>query len=150
MKFSIIDDNNFTIYINNNYLNNEFEDEENLYESLKKILIEIRKKYAYDIRGFYEVNIYSIENIGTILNFFRKDDDNFIYKTVDLKIIKNTSENIYLKFDDYYIIEKYKNIKYFNNSYYLKATDIKKEDILKLVEFFEIVIDERLIDISYI
>lgn len=150
MKFSIIDNNNFSIYINNKYLNNEFEKEDELYDSLKKVLIEIRKKYAFDIRGFYEVNIYNIDNIGAVLNFYRKDDDNFIYKTVDIKIIKNTNDFVYLKFDDYYIIENYKKIKYWNNSYYLKAEDIKKEEVFKLIEFFEIVIEERLNDISYI
>ena len=150
MKFSIIGDNNFSIYINNNYINNELEKEEELYDYLKKILTEIRKKYAFDIRGFYEVNIYTIDNIGTMLNFYRIDNDNFIYKTVDLKIIKNTNDFVYLKFDDYFIIEKYKNIKYWNNSYYLKAEDIKKEDVLKLIEFCEIVIEERLKEISYI
>ncbi|MBO5376733.1 MAG: hypothetical protein J6A52_07795 [Bacilli bacterium] len=150
MKFSIIDDNNFSIYANNKYLKDNKEKEEELYETLKKVLISIRKKYAFDIYGFYEVNIYSIENIGTLLNFYRKDDDNFIYKTIDLKIIKNPSEDVYLKFADYYIIEKYKNIRYKEGFYYLKAKDIKKDDVLKLIEFFEIIIDDSLKVISYI
>lgn len=150
MKLSIIDDNNFNIFVNNKYLDFNNESENDLYNSLKKVLINVRKRYGTNIYGFYEVDIYTIENIGTILKFNKKDDDDFIYKTVDLKIIGHNNDDVYLKFDDYYLISDYSNIKFFNNSYYIKADSIKKEDINKLIEFFEIVFDDRLIDISYI
>lgn len=150
MKFSIIDDNNFNIFVNNKYLDFNSESENDLYNSLKKVLINVRKKYGINIYGFYEVDIYVIENIGTVLKFNKKDEDDFIYKTVDLKIIEHNNEDVYLKFEDYYLISNYSNIKFFNNSYYLKADIIKEEDINKLIEFFEVTIDDRLRDISYI
>lgn len=150
MKFSIIDNNNFKVYVNTMYMEFNYEDDDELYESLKKVLINIRKKYAYNIYGFYEVNIYNIKEIATILYFRKEDDEDFVYKTVDLKIIRNPLDNVYLKFEDYYLIENYKSIKYFENNYYIKASELKERDINRLVEHFEIVIDERLNDISCI
>lgn len=141
MKFSIKDDNNFDIYVNNEYLNFDSDNENGLYNSLKKILINVRKKYGISIYGFFEVDIYKIKNIGTVLKFSKKDDDNFISKTIDLKIIEHSDNDIYLKFEDYFLIKKYKKFKYFNNNYYIKPEDISEKDINKLIEFFEIVLD---------
>ena len=149
MKFLIYDDNNFKITINNTYIDFKYDNEEELYENLKNILISIKKKHAFDIYGFYEVNIYTIKNICTILEFSKKDD-NHLYKTIDLKIIKNTNKNVYLKFDDYFLIKEYKKVKYLKNKYYINVDKLKECDINKLLEHFEVVIDERLNDISYI
>ena len=150
MKFSIIDDDSFDVYVNNKYLDFNNADEENLYDYLKKILINIRKKYAMDIFGFFEVDIYKIGNIGTLLKFNKKDDDDFIYKTVDLKVVEHDTEDVYLKFNDYFLIKDYKKIKYFGNNYYINAKSIANDDINRLLEFFDISTDERLADISYI
>lgn len=145
MNFSIIDDNNFKLYINNKYISFNYDDEDELYESLKNILITLKKKYAFDIYGFYEVNIYQIKDICTILIFSQKDDS-MLYKTVDLKIIKNSLKDVYLKFDDYFLIQEYDNIKYLHNNYYINAENIK-ENINHLIEHFEIVIDEKISNI---
>lgn len=149
MKFLIYDDNNFQITVNNEYIEFKYDNEEELYEILKNILIAIKKKYAYDIYGFYEVNIYILKNICTILEFSKKED-NHLYKTIDLKIIKNNNKNVYLKFDDYLLIKQHKNVKYLDNKYYINVEKLKEHDINKLLEHFEITIDERLNDISYI
>ena len=145
MNFSIIDDNNFKLYVNNKYISFSYDDEDELYESLKNILITLKKKYAFNIYGFYEVNIYQIKEVCTILIFEQKDDS-MLYKTVDLKIIKNSLKDVYLKFDDYFLIQNYDNIKYFNNNYYINAENIK-DNINKLIEHFEIVIDEKISNI---
>ena len=145
MNFSIIDDNNFKLYFNNKYISFSYDDEDALYESLKNILITLKKKYAFNIYGFYEVNIYQIKDVCTILIFEQKDDS-MLYKTVDLKIIKNSLKDVYLKFDDYFLIQNYDNIKYFNNNYYINAENIK-DNINKLIEHFEIVIDEKISNI---
>ena len=148
MKFSVIDENTFNIYVNNKYLSFS-KDDESLYDALKKILINVKKKYGYDIYGFYQVDVYKIDNIAIILEF-KKKEESLICKTVDLKLVHHSSNNIYLKFNDLYLIKKYKKVKYFNWSFYIRLDEIKLEDINRLIEHFEVVIDERLYDISYI
>lgn len=148
MKFSIVNDERFNIYVNNKYL--EFsKDEDLLYDSLKKILLNIKKRYDYDVFGFYQVDIYIIEDVATILEFYKKDES-FISKTIDLKLVIHNQNDIYLKFIDFLLIKKYKKIKYKNNNFYVKVIDVEKSDIEKLLEHFEIVIDKDLNNLSYI
>ena len=61
MNITIIDDNKFDIYVNNLYVNFNSDSNDNdneLYDNLKKILINVRKKYSLNIFGFYEVDIF--------------------------------------------------------------------------------------------
>jgi len=148
MKFSVIDENTFNIYVNNQYLSFSKE-EDSSYDSLKKILINLKKRYGYDIYGYYQVDIYKIDDIATILKFNKKEES-LMCKTIDLKLVHHISNNIYLKFNDFYLIKKYKNVKYFDGAFYVSVNEIKLDDINKLIEHFEIVIDERLYYISYI
>ena len=75
MNITIIDDNKFDIYVNNLYVNFNSDSNDNdneLYDNLKKILINVRKKYALNIFGFYEVDIFYVENYAAILKFVKK------------------------------------------------------------------------------
>lgn len=148
MKFSIVNDERFNIYVNNKYLEIS-KDEDLLYDSLKKILLNIKKRYDYDVFGFYQVDIYIIEDVATLLEFYKKDES-FISKTIDLKLVIHNQNDIYLKFIDFLLIKKYKKIKYKNNNFYVKVIDVEKSDIEKLLEHFEIVIDKDLNNLSYI
>lgn len=149
MRFSQIDDEHFDIYINNLYLTFDIEKDDELYDSLRKILINIRKKYAYDIYGFYEVNIYVVENLCTILRFAKKEE-NIICKTIDLKIIKNNNKSVFLEFDDYFIIKDFDNKKFFDNKFYININNLEKNKIATIIEHANIVIDEKLNYISTI
>lgn len=137
MKLTLNDNNTFEVFINNLYMDFDKEDK-NLYEILKKILLNLRKKYALDIYGYFETNIYYIENIGTVLKFHKIDNDSFDIKNIDLKINLFKNEDYNLIFTDYYIIKDYKNFKYENGFYYINSKEIKKEDIIRLSDYYEI------------
>ena len=99
MYFQYINKNNFIVRINTSYLdlNNK-----EIKESIKEILINIRKKYNIDIYGFFDVDIYKVDDLLYILKFNKKDKDEYFYKTVDLKIIKHNN-NISCTYDDFLI-----------------------------------------------
>ena len=114
MNITIIDDNKFDIYVNNLYVNFNSDSNDNdneLYDNLKKILINVRKKYSLNIFGFYEVDIFYVENYATILKFVKKDEDSIMYKNVDLKIVEHNSGNIYFKFEDFLLNKYFKKIR---------------------------------------
>ena len=136
MKLTLDENDNFTVFINNNYIDFDIS-ETNIYASLKKILLTLRKRYAISIYGYFETNIYNIENIGVILNFKKLDEDNFDIKNIDLKI-KIHDCNPFLKFNDYFLIKKYKNIIIKNGFYYLSVNDILKEDIIRFSDFYDV------------
>ena len=134
MNFSVINERCFMIKINNSYLELN---EEDIYDKLKKVLINIRKRYAYDIYGFYDVEIYEIKNFITILKFYKKDDDELFRNTIDLKINK-INRRINIVFDDYFLINKCQNIDKDVNKYKINSELIKKEDIIKLCEHYKV------------
>ena len=134
MNFSIINERCFIVKINNSYLELN---EEDIYDKLKKVLINIRKRYAYDIYGFYDVEIYEIKNFITILKFYKKDDDELFRNTIDLKINK-INRRINIVFDDYFLINKCQNIDKDVNKYKINSELIKKEDIIKLCEHYKV------------
>lgn len=133
VNFKIINDNSFIVKVNCDYI--KFNDE-NIYEQIKRILINIRKRYAYDIYGFYDVEISYIEKFMTILKFIKKDEDEIFRNTIDLKISKN-NKSINLKFNDYFLISNYL-VSINNNKYEIDSKLIKDKDILKLCEHYTI------------
>ena len=134
MNFSIINERCFVVRINNSYLELK---EEDIYDKLKKVLINIRKRYAYDIYGFYDVEIYEVKNFITILKFYKKDDDELFRNTIDLKINK-INRRINIVFDDYFLINKCQNIDKDVNKYKINSELIKKEEIIKLCEHYKV------------
>ena len=84
MKFKIIDKKISIIYLNNAY---KEINENNSKEIIKEIILLIKKRYSYNIYGFYEVNIYKVKKISTIIIFKKRDNDELFYNTIDLKII---------------------------------------------------------------
>lgn len=144
MNITIIDDNKFDIYVNNLYINFNSDSNDNdneLYDNLKKILINVRKKYALNIFGFYEVDIFYVENYATILKFVKKDEDSIMYKNVDLKIIEHDSNNVYFKFEDFFLLKYFKKIRFCNGYYYGNVNDIKRNKFNYLLEYCTVVID---------
>ena len=108
-------------------------DDGNLYDNIKKLLIHVRKKYHYDIYGFYNVDIYYVKNFLTIILFNKKDTDLF-NNTIDLKITKHLKE-LSIKLEDYYLTYDY--LKYLNKGL-IKGSYIDNKDIIKLSEFYSV------------
>lgn len=132
LNFEITDSNNFKVKINlsNKTLNNLSKE-----DIIKKILLELKKRYSFNIYGFYEVDIYKVENFITIMIFKRKNEDDYYYKTVELKI----NEHKYtpkLLINDFTLLEKYNKDIIEKNKIF--SNIIKKEDVYKLCEHYAI------------
>lgn len=138
MKLTIIDDDRFIIYINNSYIN--LNNKEKLYDYLKKIMILLRKKYGIDIYGYYEIDIYRLKRIANILKFEKINDT--LKKTIDIKVVQH-SNGILLKFEDYFLIKDYEYI-YKNNYYYVNPKSIREKDLINLIEFYEIELNDSM------
>ena len=86
MKFETIDKKSFIIYLNSFY---KKIDSNSSKEVIKNIILLIKKRYSYNICGFYEVNIYRVKGLLTIMVFKRMDNDEILYNSVDLRIIEH-------------------------------------------------------------
>lgn len=132
VNFEIIDSNNFKVKINSS---NKILSDLSKEDKIKKIMLELKKKYSFNIYGFYEVDIYNLGNFVTYMIFKRKDEDDYYYKSIELKI----NEHKYipqLLIDDFTLLKKYnKNIIEKNKIF---SNIIKKEDVYKLCEHYVI------------
>ena len=124
MKYQLINKNKFIIYLNSSYMNLN---KDNLYDSIKNILIKVRKKYAYDIYGYYDVNIYETKNLRTIIEFIKKDQDDYFKNNIDLKI-SYINKDFILRIDDYTLL----------NNFLISSKEIKDSDIIKICEHYSI------------
>ena len=105
MKFKIIDKKSFIIYLNNSYKKIDKDNSKNI---IKDIIMLIKKRYSYNFSGIYEVNIYNVKDLSTLLLFEKIDNDSFLYNSVDLKII-NHKEQLNIIIDDFTLLDN-KNI----------------------------------------
>lgn len=132
VNFEIIDSNNFKVKINSS---NKILSDLSKEDKIKKIMLELKKKYSFNIYGFYEVDIYNLGNFVTYMIFKRKDEDDYYYKSIELKI----NEHKYipqLLIDDFTLLKKYNKDIIEKNKIF--SNIIKKEDVYKLCEHYVI------------
>ena len=125
MYFEIIDDKHFIIRLNSSY---KKINENNKNDIIKSLLILLKKRYAYNILGFYEVNIYNSSNMFSYILFTKINNSDGIYNNIDLKINLHRKD-LFLNIDDYEIIKEN----------YIKCSDINNEDIYKICEHYTVV-----------
>ena len=107
MKFKIIDNKSFIILLNSSYI--KYNDEVSK-DTIKNIILLIKKRYSYNICGVYEVDVYKGKNLFLFLKFKKMDDGEYYLNTLDLKI-KNHKEIIKVSIDDFDLLKcnnKYK------------------------------------------
>lgn len=119
MKFEIIDKTTFQVRLNTSY---KIINKENETKILREILLLIKKRYALNIYGFYEVNIIPISNLITILIFKKINKEDMFYNTIDLKIINHKNNNNII-IDDF-ILENNNNVYKICEHYYIKNLNL--------------------------
>lgn len=107
-------------------------------ESLKKIILSIKKRYNLKISGVYKVSIYENKKFGLIIELDHTEDFAFFPDVIDLKITIYNDSSFYLKFNDYFIINKKNNIYFYDNNYYIDINMFEDKELLLLSEFYNI------------
>jgi len=142
MRLEVIDDDNYKVFINNDYMDDfDIDNNNELGKYIKKVILKIRKIYNVILEGFYEVHVYMLKYLGMIFEI--KNIDRYLSKTIDLKIIVHNDEEVYLQIPEYELLGKYKYLKYLDNYFYLNINDIE-EDNLYLIEHYKIVYGDSL------
>lgn len=144
LNIDIIDEDNLYVYICKN-LDLQNKDEKDLTEIIKNIIIALRKHYNYVLNGFYEINIYP-NNYKTILNISKIDE--YIKTSIDLRILIDNKEKIYLKTKDLFIFKDYNEILTDGTYYYLNTSKVLEKDILFFSEFCDIILESSLSNIK--
>ena len=147
MKIQISDEN-ITIYIFNKIKKENLE-KENLEEYIKQIIINIKNRYKKKISGYYQIYVYQNDNYGIIIDMEKIDELDLFPDIIDLKVEVIYNSDIYLQFQDYFLIEKLSNnVYYYNDNYYINIDDIKKDEIIKLSEFYTVIYGKELYNLE--
>ena len=117
-------------------------DRDNINDYMKGLIFKLKRKYKKDICGFYIGHVYSCK-FGVLLELIKEDDLDFFGDMLDLKIIMHDDEDIFLRFDDYFLLDR-ECIYVFKNKYYVNVSDISYSEFLGICEFCEFVFGEEL------
>jgi len=131
---------NFVIYIITPIKN----DKEDLKKYIKETILKIKRKYKKDISGFYDVEVYTNNKIGMIIELKKEEGLELYQDIIDLNIKIHKEPKIYLEFDDIFIVEKFDNIYTKNNRYYIDSDNVDKNTFLKIIEFTNFIYGENL------
>ena len=140
---TIIKNENLTIYIYKYEIKENLLDKQALENYIKKIIINIKKRYIKNINGFFTANVYYNDKYGMILDIIKEDELDFFKDILDIKVSINYESDIFLSFEDYFLV-KNKKIYYKDQNYYININDLEDKEILKLSEFSKIIYGEEL------
>lgn len=118
MKIELLDDYNYTLYLNNLYIKDlNLDNKEDIEIYLKKLFLIIKDRYDIDISGMFEIDIYVNNKYGIVIDIFKEDLEyldyfsnqidmqvNIIKDSIFLYEIDNLIDNTLYKYDSKYYI----------------------------------------------
>lgn len=135
MRIESINSNDYSIYVNSLYINGlTINNKEEVGMFLKDLIVRLKNIYNITLKGFYEVEVYINKHIGIYIEIKKVKKIDFYMDEIDLKININFNSKVYYKTLQYFIINKYKGIKFKDGYYYINIDNISSSDINSLVE----------------
>ncbi|MBQ6323963.1 MAG: hypothetical protein IJI22_03925 [Bacilli bacterium] len=107
-------------------------------KNIERIIIKLRKKL--NLCGFYKVYMI-IRDFGIFL-ILKKVDNSYYRDVLNIKFIKSDNLNVYFVTKDYFILDREKEILYYNGYYYSLVDSAV--DVIRISEFGTFVFGECL------
>ena len=143
MSIKYIDELTFDIYIKNQLIENiNFDNKEDIEKYLKKLFKILNQKYKIIIEGFYNITIYIDKYYGIVIHLEKEELEYYEYykNQVDMRLITVHTDFMYLVNDiPKSIIDKIKIENKDNNIYIKIINKLNDLEMMKLMEFSEIV-----------
>lgn len=140
MKVEVSSSENFSIFINNSYIDiSDYTDQDKLIEIVKNLVKKMKTRL--NLKGFYKIKVYVEETVGLFVDAVRLDNLEYS-NSLDLRVLVFLDEKVYFETEDYFLISDCPNIRFSNNLYYCSVEDIS--NIYKLVEHGRFVYGEEL------
>lgn len=144
MKIEVNGKDCYRIFINREYLSSICLDEKSsITDVVKETLLKLKNRL--NLRGFYKVKVFPHRKLGLFLELTQLEDLEFS-NNLDLRVVIYFGEKFYFGTDDYFRIEKYEDIRYFDGKFYC-LIDEDFDDILSLIEFGDIIYGEEVINL---
>lgn len=140
----VTNNEDFTLFVFNKFM----VETETIKKYLKEVIIKLKRRYRKNISGFYNVNVYVNKKIGMIFDFEKEEGFDFFKDIVDLDVVLHDEAEVFLEFEDLFLMDKFNDIYVFNDKYYVAVDKISNNRFYKMLEFSQLVFGERLEEIK--
>ena len=149
MKITKKEENKYEFFLPKETLGKiNFDNKSTLENYFQDFFLNLKDNYNFDVCGFYEIDIYIDNLYGAVISMKKEDIDYFDYfsTNIDMKISKPQKTEFLYKVKDIFFIDKkiLKNtiMYYYKENYYLNLSKLTNKELVKLLEFSEIIYDE--------
>lgn len=151
MKVSINDEDNIMLYINNMYVDKIiFDDKEELERYFKLLFGKLKNFYKINIRGYYNIRVYTDNFYGIIIHLQRENIDycDYFGNQVDMRITIEKNNCFLYKISDLFgidkkILKKINIIKHKKNLYIKIIKKISNIEMATIIENSDIIYDNE-------
>lgn len=150
MKIIKKDDNKFDFYLPREIMKKiDFDNKNTLENYFQDFFLRLKDVYKFDVYGFYEINIYIDNLYGSVISIKKEEIDYYDYfnSNIDMRISKPQKTSFLYKVNDLCFIPKKilkkMRVYYYANNYYLNLNNVSNREVIKILEFSEIIYDEE-------
>ncbi len=139
-----VEENNdgINIFLNNIYFKDVIWDSKStIEESIRDIILKVKKYYKVQLKGFYKIKIYPHE-VGVFIEVIKLDDDNYDGSDIEFRVMVIFNKEMYLKTSDISYISDVSNIIFYNDNYYVDLDSI--DNILSVIDMGQIVFEDEI------
>ena len=123
MKIELVDDYNYTLYLNNLYIKDlNLDNKEDIENYLKKLFLIIKDRYDIDISGMFEIDIYVNNKYAIVIDIFKEDLEYLDYFSNQIDMQVNIIKDSIFLYEWDSFIEK--DLDKYNHKYYIVVEDI--------------------------
>ena len=155
MKVSIQDEANATLYLSKEYTDNiDFSNKLNIEDYFRRLFKKLKTFYSLDIKGFYNIKIYSDKYYGSILKMQKEDLEYYdcFDNHIDMRFSNKDYSSFLYEINDLFDIDDSLNDKiilyiYRNHMYVRIVKEINSIQLGRLIENSKIIFDDRINDV---
>lgn len=146
MKIEVCGKDNYNVFVNRIYVQElNFSDKEELIKFIKKFILKIKNKLC--LRGFYKIKVFPQQKIGLFLEIIKLDDMD-LSDNLDLRVVIMQDEKFFYEVDDYDLISRYNEKRYFDGHFYCVVDD-EFDNIIEKSEFGRFIYGKEVINLLY-
>lgn len=144
MKIECCGNCGYNIFINKEYVRGiDLLNKDDVVKFIKNYIFKFRSRLK--LCGFYKIKVFVHKSVGLFLEITKLDDLD-LSSSLDLRIIVFYDETVYYETNDYFLIEKCNDIRFFDGKFFCIVDDYFDE-VIKKCEFGRFIYGKEIINL---
>lgn len=141
MRLDSLSHDSLVLFVNACYFRDiDWDDRDSISRNVKKLISYLDDIYHIKIHGFYQMTVYVHPLVGTFIEM-EKDDFDFDFSSIDLKITIYLTKPFYFGVDDFFLLPECDVVWFYQGKYYVDLNSISFSP--SLLEMGNVVYGER-------